>query len=95
MAKDWYLVAYDVRNAKRLRLVAKVLEGFGYRVQYSIFRCRLTPRGRSELMWQLDKVLEPEDAVMIVPICGRCRQQILERGGKAEWVEAPPPFLII
>lgn len=39
--KHWHLVSYDVRDAKRLRQVAKKLEGYGGRVQYSVFRCRL------------------------------------------------------
>ncbi len=95
MAKDWYLVAYDIRNAKRLRLVAKVLEGFGFRTQYSIFRCRLTPRARSELMWRLDKVLASDDAVMVVPVCSHCRQRIVHRGEAVNWTDVPPPFVIL
>ena len=42
--KLWYLVAYDVRDPKRLREVAHHLEGYGERLQFSVFRCRLTER---------------------------------------------------
>ena len=34
---DSYLVCYDVSNPKRLRRVAKVCEGSGYRRQLSVF----------------------------------------------------------
>ena len=40
----WWLVCYDVRDAKRLRKTAKHMEGYGERMQYSVFRCWLTPR---------------------------------------------------
>lgn len=36
-----YLVTYDICDPKRLRRVAKVLEGFGTRLQYSVFECPL------------------------------------------------------
>jgi CRISPR-associated protein Cas2 len=36
-----YLVCYDIANPKRLRRVARLLEGFGTRLQYSVFECPL------------------------------------------------------
>ena len=45
----WHLFAYDVREAKRLRQVAKILEGYGTRIQYSIFRCRLDRKSLEKL----------------------------------------------
>lgn len=38
-----YLVAYDISDPKRLKKVASLLEGYGYRIQLSVFICRLTP----------------------------------------------------
>ena len=40
----WWLVCYDVRDPKRLRKAAKHMEGYGERMQYSVFRCWLNPR---------------------------------------------------
>lgn len=37
-----YLVAYDVREAKRLRRVHQVAKNYGYPLQYSLFVCDLT-----------------------------------------------------
>jgi len=34
-----FLVSYDIRDDKRLRRVAKVMEDFGKRVQFSVFEC--------------------------------------------------------
>jgi len=36
-----YLVSYDIANPKRLRRVAKCLESYGTRLQFSVFECPL------------------------------------------------------
>jgi len=41
MSRIRYLVSYDISNPKRLRKVARSLEGFGVRLQYSVFECPL------------------------------------------------------
>ena len=37
-----YVVAYDVREPRRLRRVHKVAKDFGFPLQYSVFICDLT-----------------------------------------------------
>ncbi|MDA8976549.1 CRISPR-associated endonuclease Cas2, partial [bacterium] len=41
MARTRYLVSYDIATPKRLRMVAKVCQSFGSRIQYSVFECPL------------------------------------------------------
>ena len=36
-----YLVAYDIREDKRLRRVHKTMKGYGWALQYSVFVCDL------------------------------------------------------
>lgn len=36
-----FLVAYDIRDDKRLRRVHKTMKGFGWAMQYSVFICDL------------------------------------------------------
>ena len=38
-----YDVAQDEKGEKRLRHVAKILENYGQRVQYSVFECLVDP----------------------------------------------------
>lgn len=38
-----WVVAYDSPNNKRRRKLAKLLEGYGERLQWSVFECRLHP----------------------------------------------------
>lgn len=37
-----YLVAYDIRDPRRLRRVHKIAKTYGYPLQYSVFVCDLT-----------------------------------------------------
>lgn len=59
------LVTYDIDTAdregeRRLARVAKVCEGFGVRVQYSVFECRLSEVAALQLRHRLEDVIEPE-----------------------------------
>lgn len=42
-----YLLAYDIRDPRRLRRVHQVAKSWGYPLQYSVFICDLT---KSELL---------------------------------------------
>jgi len=66
--RDRYLVSYDIRDPKRLRLVAKNMEAFGSRLQYSVFVSDLSLRELVDLKGALRGILEPVDSVMIVPL---------------------------
>ena len=68
----WWLVCYDVHDPDRLRKAARYLEGYGERMQYSVFRCWLTPGKMQCLRWELTELLDPGDEVMLIPLCPRC-----------------------
>jgi CRISPR-associated protein Cas2 len=52
MARRRYLIAYDIADPKRLRKVITVMEGFGERLQYSVFLCDLS--GMERVAWERD-----------------------------------------
>lgn len=56
-----YLVTYDIADPKRLRLVAKILKGFGQRLQLSVFQCDLTPMDRVTLEAKLHETINTRD----------------------------------
>lgn len=68
MKRDRHLVSYDIRDPKRLRLVAKTLHAFGTRMQYSVFVCDLSFQELIDMKEELRSILCPEDSVMIVPL---------------------------
>jgi len=51
------LVAYDIADQKRLRKVADVVEGYGYRMQYSVFVCHLSQSDIEKMKNALLKVI--------------------------------------
>lgn len=56
-----HLFAYDISSPERLKLVAKIAQRTGIRLQYSFFILWLTPDGRNKLLRELELVIEPED----------------------------------
>lgn len=58
MKRERYLIAYDIREPGRLRAVAKIMTGFGLRMQYSVFVCDLTAAERLQLFTDLLDVID-------------------------------------
>jgi CRISPR-associated protein Cas2 len=94
----WWLICYDVRDPKRLRKAAKHMEGYGERMQYSVFRCWLTPLEKERLRWELTELLAPEDDVLLIPLCSSCVDGIQSTHtttGAPNWPAAPARHTII
>lgn len=69
LALRYYLVSYDVSDPKRLRLLNRVMKGFGYGLHYSVFRCDLSRKDRVEMVACIEDVINhSEDRVMIVDL---------------------------
>lgn len=69
MSRTRYLVSYDVCHPKRLRRVARTLEGFGVRLQYSVFECPLDDLRLAKLKAELQGLLNhDEDQVLFVSL---------------------------
>lgn len=45
-----YAVVYDITDDKERTRVDRLLQGFGFRIQKSVFECRLDKRAREELV---------------------------------------------
>lgn len=94
----WWLVCYDVRDPKRLRRAANHMEGYGVRMQYSVFRCWMTEREMERLRWELTQMLEAEDDVFLLPLCPRCHHGIRITHAatkRLEWPEEPQTHRIV
>jgi CRISPR-associated protein Cas2 len=93
--KLWYLISYDVRDPKRLKAVAKHLEGYGERLQFSVFRCRLGKRELERLRWELTQKTTKEDDLLIVGLCARCAERVSESKNPDKWKEPASTFVVI
>lgn len=73
----FYVVAYDIRDDKRRKQVSDVLEGYGKRVQYSVFECVLTSAKFDELRSKLGKKIKlSEDSVRFYPLSRHTLKQV-------------------
>jgi CRISPR-associated protein Cas2 len=73
--RSLYLVAYDVRNPKRLRLVHKKMCGYGDPLQYSVFQCELSEAERHLMIADLSEIIHhSEDRILVVNLGHRKRR---------------------
>lgn len=68
------VIAYDVNTQspegqRRLRRVAKACEGYGQRVQYSVFEVVCSRANMVKLLAELESIMEPKsDAIRVYPL---------------------------
>lgn len=69
-----YLVVYDIEDDRVRSRIATILEGYGRRVQESVFECRLELSELEELTVRLKRELQrPENGeIRIYRICRNC-----------------------
>lgn len=68
------VIVYDIVDNKRRKKVSTLLEGYGIRVNRSVFECRFKTKGaRQELVRELLKLLKPKvDSLRIYSVCKNC-----------------------
>lgn len=77
-----YLVTYDIPSNKRRKKVSDLLEGYGKRVQYSVFECVLEPKKFAELKQRLKKRVNlEEDSIRFYPLSKHMLNQVETWGG--------------
>jgi CRISPR-associated protein Cas2 len=94
----WYLICYDIHDPKRLRKAAKHLEGYGQRMQESVFRVWLGSTELQRLRWELTEQLDPSDDLLILPLCSHCvagLQTTHTASKKPDWPESPRSHSVI
>lgn len=57
MSRTFYLISYDIPNDKRRTKIMHLLEGYGERVQYSVFEVWLTESELEKLRQQLERAM--------------------------------------
>lgn len=69
MGRRRYLVCYDIREDRRLRAIASCMEGYGERIQYSVFVCDLSDQEAVSLRTDVEARMKPaEDSVMVIDL---------------------------
>lgn len=84
------LISYDIPNNKRRTKIAKMMEDYGQRVQYSVFECDLSAKHLGKLLKELKGVMvEKEDSVRVYRLCAACVKEITVLGQGKPPVEEP------
>lgn len=79
-----YLVCYDVTEDRERNRVAKVVEDYGLRIQFSVFECRLSRSALAELRRQLEALQLTTGGVAICRLDDRARRHQIGKPHTAE-----------
>ena len=93
--RSFYVIAYDVVNDRRRLKIARLLERYGERVQYSVFEMYLSDQEWQQVQKNLQRLLNTqEDSVRVYRLCAVCRTRIVHLG-VGETLPPPGPVVIV
>lgn len=92
-----FVVSYDLSNDKLRNKVAKELENYGRRVQYSVFECCISKKQMEQLYGKLLPIMqkEPAGSIRIYRICMNCEKQVRTIGIKNKEMTAAEEDIFI
>ena len=73
-------MVYDISSDRERRRIDRILKGFGFRIQRSVFECRLNKGGRNELIEKLEKLDVKTGFIKLYKLDYTCRNKVI---GKA------------
>jgi len=95
MKRNW-LVLYDISNPKRLRKVAKLLEGEGLRVQKSLFECTWDDAHGILVEDKLKEIVDAQkDYILLIPRCESDMQRMIKIGKGSNVVPDTLPYKVL
>ncbi len=95
-SRQRYVICYDIADDRRRRRVAECLEGYGERVQDSVFEAMLDRRLLDKLMELVKPNLDDgEDRLVIYSLCRACDGRRIDLGVAAAAPRVGDPLVII
>ncbi len=89
----WVAICYDIPDDRRRWRLARLLLGYGQRVQRSVFEAELTPAQLQQVKARIRRLLHlDEDSVRIYYLCADCRRQTEVLAGPP-LVEMPDAYI--
>lgn len=89
-----YLVSYDIPSDRRRVKLARHLEDYGQRVQYSVFELEVSPEVFQRVKTEMSDLLNlEEDNIRVYPICAACARNVGKVGTAVEY--AREEYLIL
>lgn len=71
----FFLIAYDIDDDKRRRNISSILEGYGVRVNFSVFEVEINETQLNELIKELKSASKRKDNIRFYHICKNCMEK--------------------
>jgi len=88
-----YAIVYDISSNSERRKVRKLLRGFGFPVQKSVFECRMNKRIKRELIRRLQQLNLGTGFVKIYRLEYSSRGEVIGVNRRKD-IDAGPAFII-
>lgn len=81
-----YLICYDISEDKIRDKIVKYLEGFSYRIQFSVFTCDLAMEKADKIWKELCSIAgkAKNPLLLMVPVCKSCQKGMKIKGKPLE-----------
>lgn len=76
----YVVISYDISDDGGRSKVASTLEGYGQRVQYSVFECRIDEKTLKKLLDKIRTFPKGEDSIRVYRICEGCLRKVTIMG---------------
>ncbi len=93
MSFSHYTAAYDISNDRERRRVDKILKGFGFRVQKSLFECVLRRQDKSLLINKLESLNLETGFVKLYRLEASLKNPVIGKGAP-ELIDGDAAFVI-
>lgn len=71
------MVSYDIKSNKIRRKVKKIIEGFGKRVQFSVFECFISDSQFNEMKNKINEIVKDKPvSIRFYILCESCDKKI-------------------
>ena len=68
-----FVIAYDIQNDKNRKKLSDILEGIGYRVNFSVFECEINETKLKKLIKDAKPLLDVKtDSLRFYRLCENC-----------------------
>lgn len=73
-----YLISYDISNDRVRDKIVRYLEGFAFRLQYSVFTCNLKTADAKNVWRDLISIAAGDESgnVLMTPLCKSCEKNL-------------------
>jgi len=79
-----YVICYDIEDDKVRKKISDLLEGYGVRVNFSVFEADLNKKELELLRNQIKKFISKKDSVRFYHLCKNCINKSFDLGSNID-----------